>query len=1168
MGKCSLMLLTVCGLIGVVCSAELYNVAQTTLGATASVDGGPWNGAWPANNTIPKENPKFLGGGALCGYPMSGGRLTVNLLTPCDIERIDLMQLDYHGTLVAKSVEIAVDGKVVKTLDLEEKPGKYQEIPLKTKGLQVSVKCLSTYPQRKLPNGTLGPNYGGWSRVRVMSTTDLSAMINAPKDYSVTAVSNAVMETGATAKGLAKVVGRPRVSKGHPCTTWDKEDAKRFRAMLKTSPVLKEQANALRAAMDRRIQQPVAVPQPEKGPDGKWVHVSDVKTGKIHNALSLDIANLGTLYQLFGDEKYAEYARKLLLAYAEAWPNYGIGARPGFSHDPSKVFDQRLGDATWLIQIAVGFDFVRESPCFRPADIEKISKDLVAGSGYHIRLNKHTLNGATNWSAISAAAVLAAGYACDDEELVNTALYGRNWLDRRPGAVLSKWWEGKPNPRPSGVELHFSEQSIDVDGMWCEGAMGYQFMALQALVVDAEMLWHHGIDMYGYRDCAMKRIFDSPLYFSYPNLVSPAIHDSSNASLVGYNSDIYEYGYYRYRDPKYLEILRRINRRLNASFQLFTISTLYDVDVSATGEVVQPESVNLNGVGYGILRVTDGEGTRSLLFDYGPNRSHGHPDKLNLDLWAFGELQVPDPGCVWYENPIYRRWYRTTFAHNTLNVDMQEQAACDAELLVYAAGDGFGLQRGRTDKAYPGVTMDRALFLTHDYAADLFAAIGMMPRVYDLAWHPCGTFAGVNAPAKDFALPEPRSLGYSELKEMKSVSGKGGAVGTWKNAGRELRLLLAAGDETDFVYGKAQIGRDLQTPVFERRRAKSTVFGNVVDFSNAGAVVKAVSEGGLEKGYAALRLTMKDGGGDFCYQSLKDGTIRFGEVETDAQQAFVSVAGDGKLKTIAFGGGKTFRFGKFALSSSVPGSAIVEFTATGSMLVRNCGKSAATIAVKVPGTQSFKLKAGETTEIVAKGGQSLAAFRQAELKRAAAEAVAKAAKVKAEREARAKARREEAAKLKAPAGFKSVVQAEDFSAQGEGTVKIADNKTAAIGKAFAGWDAEGQWLEWKVKVPKSAYYAIYLCACTNQDRKREVSVNGEPVVELGAFPFPATGGFANGSDDWRLLAIPDPDDAARAMTFRFKEGENVLRMTNVGGGGLNMDYLVIADPNTKVERLK
>jgi hypothetical protein len=40
------------------------------------------------------------------------------------------------------------------------------------------------------------------------------------------------------------------------------------------------------------------------------------------------------------------------------------------------------------------------------------------------------------------------------------------------------------------------------------------------------------------------------------------------------------------------------------------------------------------------------------------------------------------------------------------------------------------------------------------------------------------------------------------------------------------------------------------------------------------------------------------------------------------------------------------------------------------------------------------------------------------------------------------------------------------------------------------------------------------------------------------------------------------------MTFRLRQGENTIRMTNVGGGGLNVDYIVVADPKAKVERIK
>ena len=58
----------------------------------------------------------------------------------------------------------------------------------------------------------------------------------------------------------------------------------------------------------------------------------------------------------------------------------------------------------------------------------------------------------------------------------------------------------KEKPTGGLFERHFGPGAIDQDGMWAEGAMGYQFMALEALVLDAEVLWHHGIDMYRYRD--------------------------------------------------------------------------------------------------------------------------------------------------------------------------------------------------------------------------------------------------------------------------------------------------------------------------------------------------------------------------------------------------------------------------------------------------------------------------------------------------------------------------------------------------------------------------------------------------------------------------------------------------------------------------------------------
>ena len=1165
-------------------AAELINAAQTSLGATASFSGAPNNKAWLANNAIPEETAKGGPRGCLFGAPMEGGTITIRLLTACDIERVDLKQLDYGGTMNVKRAEIAVDGKVVATVDLQELPNQFQEFPVKAHGSVVSVKCLATFPPRTLKDGKKGVNYGGWARVRVLTSTDVTAMVKAPDSYSVTPVPAAVMPTGTAASGAGEVFGKPRVAKGHPCTTWDKEDAARFRAMLKTSAVLQGQAKGLRAAMDRRITEPVSVPQPVKGSDGQWQHVSDSSVGKVHNALSLDLANLGTAYQLFGDEKYAAYARKLLLAYADAWPNYGVGARPGFRHDPSKVFDQRLGDATWLLQVAIGYDFVREAPCFSDADRETIARDLVAGSARFIAQNKSQLRSATNWSAIACASILAAGYACEDEELVNIALYGVNWTDRRakrkgdPLSVPNKWWEGTPNARPSGVELHFSEKAIDVDGMWCEGAMGYQFMALQALVVDAEMLWRHGIDLYRYRNCALKCIFDSPLSFAYPNLVSPAIHDSGNVSIVGYNSHLYEYGYWRYRDPKYLEVLRRIGRRLTASFQQFTISTLYDTDLSAVGTSVEPASANLNGVGYGILRTTDARGTRSLLLDYGPNRSHGHPDKLNLDLWAFGELQIPDPGTAWYETPIYRNWYHTTFAHNTLNVDLQEQKACGAELLCYAAGDAFGLMRARTDEAYPGVTMDRAVFLTRDYVADLFGAFSRMPHTYDLTWHPRGN-GGVpqGVEGQPFALSEPRAAGYSELKDLQAYTlAQGSLAIPFENKGLATTFHAVAAEEgeTTLVTATANIkpNAPAEHPLFERRVASETIFGNVFDLSGkSGNIVSVEQRGSAKAGCAQLVIRKADGSVDVCFAVTRDGAFakRDTQVSSDAQMGFRSIAADHQtVQVMALAGGTQYVCGGHLLKLSVPGGAIVERTETGSYLIRNTSSVGNTVTFTTPGVKaSYTLKPGETREYLPKGAKPIADYKAAMLKKLAEEAAAAEAKRQAEIAARVKARAEAAAKLPAPEGTTVVVQAEDFVDVKGGELTVTDKKTAAVGTSFSRWDPDGMSVTWAVTVPAEGYYNVSLVYCSDVNRTRGMTLNGEEVADTATAVIPASGGFSNGADNWRVFTYPEVDGKG-ALPVKFKAGANTFTLTNLGGGGVNMDYLLITSPDVTPERIK
>lgn len=1161
----------------------LYNVSTLELGATAKGSGAPFNKDWPPNGTLQAKDGR---GGTLMGGPMTGGRIDIRLIVPVDIKAIEVVPLDYRGTQQPKTIDIFVEDKLVKSADLVNSPGKPIRIPLEAKGQNVGILITEAYPEEMKPDGTKGPNYGGWSRLRILSSTNVPEMLKPVDNHDVKAAPENIAPTGGTLMGnKVEVVGEPRVTKGHPNTLWDAEDIAHYKKMLATSKELQAQFAGLKNSLDVRITQPLGIPQPEKGDDGKWKHFSDQAKlgestyGAVHNQLSLDIANLGTVYAFTGDEKYAEYCKKLLLAYADAYPNYGVGARPGFSHAPSKAFDQILGDSIWFPQIARGYDLIYNLPSITPEERRHIHDNLMKAVAQAIvGSSSGVLRAPTNWSAISTMAVLMAGAVTDDEELVNTALYGKGGTKEKPNGGL--------------FESHFGTKSIDADGMWSEGAMGYQFMALQALIVDAEVLWHRGIDMYRYRDGALKRLFDSPMEFSYPDLTTPAQNDSSHGSVIGADSYLYEYAYRRYRDPKYLSILNQIGTHLNASYQQFPISVLYDRNRNDKVAAVEWKSVNFFGVGNGVLRLSTEAGTNSLMLDYGPAGSHGHPDKMSVDLYAFNDQLLIDPGSIWYERPLYRRWYRTTLAHNTLVVDELDQVMAGGVQLVYGPAETFGLQRASTTEAYPGVTMDRSVFLTPDYYADLFGAFARLPRKMDLAWHIRGSFAS-DLDMQSMVFPEPAENGYNELKNARHTETDKPWSARIERAGNTARFLAAGGTDTDVIVADGYYGVETPPTILQRRTTNNTIFGNAVDISGAkdGYVKSVTQEGGLDAGFGMLKVTTAKGT-DLCFASFRPGSHKAGELETDAQQAFVLM--DGRdVRAMYLGGGKSLKVGASKLERSVPGLTYLEKAETGAYILANPSPADAEVTATLAslsgmdafalaadgsrtgpakvtkgdsGALTLSLPASARVEFAPKNVASVYDFRQAMLKKRQDEQEAAIRKARDEYLARNKIREGEADSNPAPANTMVVVAAPAFTAEGNGNVNVTDKKRAAVGPSFSGWNDAGHWLEWTFEVPADGYYNLTVCYCSQMDQiEREIKVDGEVQEPFAPMNFPGTGGWANGSDDWRLYTASNPG-TEEPLLIKLKKGKNLIRLTNLNGRGLNVNYLAITSPDVKVTR--
>jgi rhamnogalacturonan endolyase len=131
-----------------------------------------------------------------------------------------------------------------------------------------------------------------------------------------------------------------------------------------------------------------------------------------------------------------------------------------------------------------------------------------------------------------------------------------------------------------------------------------------------------------------------------------------------------------------------------------------------------------------------------------------------------------------------------------------------------------------------------------------------------------------------------------------------------------------------------------------------------------------------------------------------------------------------------------------------------------------------------------------------------------------------------------------------------IVQAEDFAGQGGGEVHIRDDKPGVMGTCFSHWDDEGHWLAWKFSVPTDGTYHLVLRYCTPLAVQREVQLDdGSPTAQT----FAATGGFSGPSDDWAHGVLRTSDGAGMALAL--KAGEHLLKMTNIDGQGMNLDYV-------------
>ena len=814
------------------------------------------------------------------------------------------------------------------------------------------------------------------------------------------------------------VQGQPRTATGHPCTIWDQQDIDHLKELLKTDTSLQAMVAAMKAKMDQRIKEPLDVPLSHKGTDGKWMWPQDFpSTEAPHGKQSTNCANnceimdqLAILYALTGDQKYGEYCRQMFLAYAANYPYWARNPKASWrSASDGRISFQFLNDGFDLAKWGWAFDLIGTLPTLTKDDRAKIHDNFFVpmisefftegNDGQEYMSENH------NRSCICTAAVLISGYATDDPEMVNFAMYGHLKSKLKPvftegiGPDVEKEVAAKPDTNPPGLPgglmgVHFSPDCIHNDGLWTEGSPGYTLsIAGAGLFDDAEVLWRHGIDMYRYRNGVLKRLIDSALLVAYPGdpkLPMPIIGDSGAFDLLdkrewsnGETAVPFYLGYQRYQNPQYLPIIENAAPHLGLSVHsglpLIKDNLPAPGSTPASATTVPIQNANFYDTGLGFLRVAQEGRVNSLLMLFGNSwQGHDHPCKLGIDLFAFDNILLPLSGDVFpYNDPLDKAWYDQSVADCVMVVDQLSQLSAQnhfkldavynlprkspiptAPQLVYAPASTMAMQRAYSSTECPGTTMDRSLFLTSRYLADLYGGFSSGSHTYDLAWHFLGT-VDTALTMSPMTFQDPVPDGYNSLSNIRhaTTSQPWSATVTFQN--KQLPFWTAADGtkQTDVIFADGHYNGHKDTPptILVRRKENSTLYGTAMDLSgDAGGYVKGASqEGGLDEGYGLLQVQTAKGT-DQCFTSFRPGSYKTStSLATDAQQAFVLMDGS-NVQALYLAGGKTLTVPAAAIARSAPGLAYVEKLPGGGYVVGNPSPSDATVTVTLPALAGLK----------------------------------------------------------------------------------------------------------------------------------------------------------------------------------------------------------------------
>lgn len=609
----------------------------------------------------------------------------------------------------------------------------------------------------------------------------------------------------------------------HPKLTVTQKDIATITAQLGQVPNAQLALDELIKKVDAVISQPMDVPIP-KDAGGGYTHEQ-------HKRNYQSLYDAGLLFQITGSPAYLDFAKSMLLAYAELYPTLGTHPKRK-EQTPGKLFWQSLNESVWLVHTIQAYDMVVAS--LSEQDRQAIEDNLLRPVAHYLSAGQpQTFNKIHNHGTWAAAAVGMTGYVLRDESLVKQALYG---LDMSGEAGFLKQ----------------IEQLFSPDGYYAEGPY-YQRYALMPFVLFAKAIQVNQpeLKIFEYRDRALLKAVSTVVQLSYNKLffgINDAIKDKGldTYELVHGIAIAYEIT----GDPTLLAIAREQNQTLLTGYGFAVASAL----AKNLEQPFQFKSMQLRDGQNGdqgalaIFRNGIEHGHQALVMkNTSQGLGHGHFDKLHWLYFDNGHEIISDYGAARFLNieakygghylPENNAWAKQTIAHNTVVVDQQSHFNGDwrvsqksaPDVLFFDVADDMKISSASIADAYEGTTMRRTMAmvkldsLEHPLVIDVFKLKSKDAHQYDLPLHYQGHIISHTIALKGnvkSVKPLAENNGYQYLWDRgRGALGKSMSQVTWLNEGRFYTYSVLGGKKQQMIF--AQLGAN--DPNFNLRSESSLI---------------------------------------------------------------------------------------------------------------------------------------------------------------------------------------------------------------------------------------------------------------------------------------------------------------------------------------------------------